>query len=119
MSYIQWQKHRLVVLLSSAAVLFVLGGFIWAYLTLRHVVLTGGTLLILHFNSIDGITNIGGLNKIVFIGVFGLLVTVMNFFIALEFDTRDRFFGKFIASATLVFGILLFIAFTAIMNANV
>jgi hypothetical protein len=42
----------------------------------------------------------------------------MNFFIALEFDARDRFLGKFTAVMTLVFATLLFIAFAAIINVN-
>lgn len=108
-------KYKLVSTLSLVSVLFILGGFAWAYFTLRAI---GGGPFILHFNDIEGITSVGGLGTIVFAGVFGIIAVIMNFFIALEFEERDRFLGKFLAVMTLLFGILLFIAFVAILSVN-
>ena len=108
-------QSRVVAALSFVSVAFVLGGFVWAYTSLST---SGAGPFILHFNDMDGITSVGGLGVIVFMGVFGLAATVMNFFIALEFEVRDRFLGKIMAAATLVFSVLLFIAFAAILNVN-
>jgi hypothetical protein len=108
-------EHWIVSALCGVALLFVLGGFFWTYFSLRA---TGGPF-ILHFNDIGGITSVGGLGSLVFMGVFGVIVVLMNFAIALEFDSKDKFFGKFLAATTLVFAVLLFIAFIAILSVNV
>jgi hypothetical protein len=116
----KFSEHRLVTALSMIALALILGGFVWAFLELRIVAASSaGTSLILHFNDIDGITSVGGLGTIWFMGAFGVLVAIMNFFVALEFDARDQFLGKFLASLTLVFAVLLFIAFAAIISVNV
>lgn len=111
-----FKDHRAVAALCFGAFAFVLLGFISALVTL------GGATqdsLILHFDNAGGITNIGSIGTLIFMGCLGLLVVVMNFIIALGFDGRDRFLGKWLAAMTLVFAVLLFIAFTAILNANV
>jgi hypothetical protein len=108
-------RHKLVGGLSLAAVLFSAGGFLWAYFALRGV---RTTPLILHFNDISGITSIGGISNLIFVGIFGLVITIMNVPIAIELDARDRFLGKLAAVSTLIFAILLFIAFSAIINVN-
>lgn len=105
----------------GAAAAFTFGGFIWAFFALC----TAGTdFLILHFDDLNGITSIGQIGFIVFMGIFGLLIIGMNFAIAREFSSRGdtirgRFFSRFLAAMTLVFGVLLFIAFAAIINVNV
>lgn len=111
-------NENFIIISCSAAIAFVLGGFVWAFFALR---LAGGETFILHFSDLNGITNVGGLGGIVFMGAFGLLVVLINFAIAREFAGRDRagFFGKFIATLTLLFAVLLFLAFAAIINVNV
>jgi hypothetical protein len=108
--------HRFVVGLCSLALAFVLGGLGWAYFALHQITKTP---LILHFNDLGGITSVGGFDRLVFVAIFGALISLMNGFIALEFDARGGFLGKFLAVITLFFGVLLFIAFAAIINANV
>jgi hypothetical protein len=110
------KDHRIVTGLCAGALLLVLGGSLWAFFVL-HVI--GGQSFILHFNDVDGITNVGGLGTIIFMGIFGVLVSLMNFIVALEFDSRGPFLGKFLAAMTLVFAILLFIGFASIINVNV
>lgn len=114
--------HRLITALYTIALTFVLGGCIWACAALAGI---SGNPLILHFNDLDGITQVGGLAVIIFMGIFGALVVLMNFAIALEFADRPsgsahgQFFAKFLAAITLAFAVLLFIAFAAIINVNV
>jgi len=79
---------------------------------------SGSGPFILHFNDMVGITSVGDLSVIIFMGVVGIVATVMNFFISLEFEERDPFLGKVMAGATLVFAVLLFIAFASILNVN-
>ncbi len=110
------KEHRLVAALCGIAFAVVLGGFIGSLAALRGAY---GGPLVLHFSDLGGITDIAGIQPINFIGAFGLLVVLMNFFIAVELDRRDSFLGKFLAAFTAAFGILLFIAFAAILNANV
>jgi hypothetical protein len=128
-------KQNFVAVCGAAAAAFVLAGFAWAYFALRAAAAgspTGmGTPLILHFNDVNGITSVGGLGAIVFMGLFGLLVVGMDFAIAREFEkrgeggiegavaARTRFFARFLAATTLLFAILLFISFAAIINVNV
>lgn len=108
-------KYRAVAAVSFASMAFVLGGFFWSYFS---ILASGAGPFILHFNDMDGITSVGSLGVVVFMGVFGFVVALMNFFIAMEFESRDRFLGKITAGATLIFAVLLFIAFAAILNVN-
>ena len=108
-------KYKLISILSVVSILLVLGGFFWAYALMRGL---GTGPFILHFNDMTGITGVGGLGTIVFMGIFGFVVTVMNGCIALEFESRSSFFGKFIAAITLIFATLLFIGFVAILSVN-
>jgi len=110
-----FMRHREIALMSLAAFLFSAGGTLWCYLSLRGV---ANTPLILHFDDLSGITAVGGLRALTAIGILGSLFTVINFFLAVELDLRDRFLGKLIAILTLIFAILLFLAFSAIINVN-
>jgi hypothetical protein len=109
-------SHKFVALLSLVSCLLSLGGFIWAYFALRNAASTAP--LILHFNDIRGITQVGGLGLVVFVGVFGIVVAIANTFIVFAFDERDVVFGKLIAVVTLVFSVLLFVGFASIISVN-
>jgi hypothetical protein len=110
----QIKKHKLAsgLLLTSAAV--VLAGFAWAMASLGEM----PNSLVLHFNDLRGITAVGGMGVIVFGGIFGIVVVFVNGCLALELEERNPFFGTLIAVLTLVFAILLFIAFATIISVN-
>ena len=108
-------RYRLVSLLSLASIAFVSGGFFWALAALNGV--SSGPL-ILHFNDMQGITSIGSFGNILWMGVLGVAIVVINFFIALDLEARDNVLGKIVAVLTLVMAILLFLAFTAIIKVN-
>jgi hypothetical protein len=110
----QIKKHRLVSVLIAASAVFVLGGFVWALLSLEKV----SGPLVLHFNDLAGIVAVGSINAIVFGGIFGIAVVFINGCLAVEFEARNPLFGKLIAVLTLVFAVLLFIAFAAILSVN-
>lgn len=86
----------------------------WAYSALRDV---QGPLII-HFNNFVGINQIGSLTVLLGVGAVGAVAVLINFFIALELEARDRFLGKLVVAATLLFSILLFISFAAIISVN-
>ena len=102
-------------LLSLASFAFVTGGFFWALAALQGV---NASLLILHFNDIAGITNIGSFSNIIMIGILGIIIVIIDFFVALELEERDTVLGKIIAVVTLIMAILLFLAFAAIIKVN-
>jgi hypothetical protein len=109
------KKYRLVSLLSLASLAFAAGGFFWALDAL------GGEAsgpLILHFNDMQGITSIGSFSNLLWMGVLGIAIIIINFFIALDLEARDNVLGKIVAVMTLVMAILLFLAFAAIIKVN-
>jgi len=108
-------RHRVVALLSLVSFLLSGGGFLWAYFALRGV---ANAPLILHFDDIQGITSVGSMGTLIFMGILGLSIVLMNSLIAFELDVRDRFLGKLTAVVTLIFATLLFLAFSAIINVN-
>lgn len=107
--------YRVVTAMYGASLAFVLGGFLWAFFALRGI---GTGPFIIHFDDMLGITQVGGLGPLFGMGIFGLFAVVINFFISIELEERDRFLGKIAAGATLLFAILLFVAFAAIVNVN-
>ena len=108
-------KHKEVNVTTIVSLVFVASGFIWAEVALRAI--QNGPL-ILHFDDIQGITAIGGLGRFDFIGVMGLAIVILNYLIALELDRRDAFLGKLASVVTLIFALLLFIGFAAIISVN-
>ncbi len=108
-------RHRVVAATFFASLVFAAGGYLWAWLTLRNA---GSGPLILHFDDLEGITSVGSFGALHFIGLFGIATVIVNFAIALELEERDLILGKIVAGITLLFAVLLFIAFTAIMGVN-
>lgn len=107
-------KFKIVSGVFAASLIFVVGGTLWAYSALHGV----SGPLILHFNNLAGINQIGGLSELLWIGVTAIVVVVVNFFIALELEARDWFLGKLLAAGTMLLGILTFIGFASIISVN-
>ena len=108
-------KHREVSVATLVSFALVIGGSLWAFIVLCAV--TNGPI-ILHFDDIEGVTSVGGLGTILFMGTLGFLVVLINFSIALELEQKERFLGKIVAAITLIFATLLFIGFAVIINVN-
>ncbi len=109
------KKYKGVSITSLVALAFAMGGALWAYFALHRI---GATPIILHFDDLSGITAVGGLGDLMLAGGAGIAIVIVNFFLALALEERDRFLGKLTAALTLLFAILLFIGFVAIMNVN-
>ena len=107
-------KFRLVSGLFLLSLISVAGSYLWAYLALQSV---GGPLII-HFNSESGINQTGTLVDLLWFVVTAILVVIINFFIALELEARDWFWGKLLASATLFFALLILVGFASIISVN-
>ena len=107
-------KFKVVSASFALSFLFIVGGWLWAYLAFKDI----SQPIILHFNSSDGITQVGSLADLAWVGLLGSVIMVVNFFIALILEERDWFLGKLAASATLFISILLFIGFAAIIGVN-
>lgn len=108
-------RHRVVSAMFFASFVFAAGGYAWMWFTMRSA---GAGPFILHFDDIEGITAVGGLGTLNFMGIFGMLAVLANFAIALELEEKDGFLGKFLGAATLFFSYLLFMAFVAIISVN-
>ncbi|MBI3589693.1 MAG: hypothetical protein HY093_04780 [Candidatus Liptonbacteria bacterium] len=96
------------------SLVFVLGGWLWAYLALRTISLP----LIIHFSNISGINQVGYAWDLAKVGLFGILVVMVNFLIAYELELRDKFLAKLASAFTLFLSILIFIYFAAIISVN-
>ncbi len=107
-------KFRTLSALFATSLVLVLGGTLWAYFALR-----GATSpIILHFNNLAGINQVGGASEFLLVGLGGLIVVVVNLFLAFELEERDRILGKMVTAATLLFSLLFFIGFAAIISVN-
>jgi len=109
-------KYKAVGFACLAAIAIALGGFFWAFFRLMNS--AGGVPLVLHFNDVIGITDVGSLWVIASMGILGIAVMAINFFIAIEMEERDSFLGKVVAAASVFFAVLLFISFAAILGMN-
>ena len=109
-------KHKVTSIASLLSLGLVWGGALWARVVLYSVSATSP--LITHFNDLTGITAVGTPAPLIFMGILGTVVVVMNFFIGMELEQRDVFLSRLTAALTVVFAVLLFIAFAAIINVN-
>src|SRR3989344_8313952 len=105
-------RYKIVNATFGLCALFVLGGWLWAFAALRGI----SQPLIIHFTSVSGINQIGGLRDLANIGLLGGVIILVNFYIALRIEERDRFLGKFLAAGTVFISILIFIGFAAIIG---
>jgi amino acid permease len=105
-------KFKTIGLIFLASFIVVCGGALWAYFILSAA---GGALTI-HFNDIAGINQLGRVSDLLLVGGTAAIIVVVNFFLTLEIAARDKFFAWLFTAATLVFAILIFIGFAAIIN---
>ena len=114
-------RHRSISIIFLLSFLLVVGGFFWAYGKLSGEAMVwneGAGPFILHFNLFDGITATGDFSGIVSMGVLGAVIVILNFFIGMALEERDRTLSLAFAGATLAMAILLFLSFVAILNVN-
>ena len=112
-----WQKilkYKLISTTFLVSGLLVLGAWLWAILALSGI----NQPLIFHFSSYAGINEIGNLGNFANIAVFSLLTVGLNFTLAFALVERDWFWGKLLAAGTLVYALLTFIGFAAIISVN-
>jgi len=108
------KKHKLISIFLALSLVFVAGGFLWAWFSLGRT----SSPVIVHFDDLYGITTATGRGVVVFAGIFGLAMVLVNASLAFEFEERNSLFGKLTAILTLALAILLFIAFAAILSVN-
>lgn len=111
------QKERIIVGTFIASLLFVIGGFLWAYVVLRNI----SQPLIIHFSRVGDYTNInqsGTVWHLASIAGAAIVAIGVNVAIALELRRKDFFLVSMLAAGTLVFGALIFIGFAAIISVN-
>lgn len=106
-------RYKWVGISSALAATLVLTGWIWAWVRLR----SQGSLTI-HFNDFVGINRVGSVADLHTFGLLGLIMVAADGLIALAFEERDWFLGKFTAFAGLALGVLIFIGFMVIMSIN-
>jgi len=109
------KHHRLISLFFLVSLVLVVGGFSWAIAALTAA---ASGPIILHFNDMAGITSVGGFGDLVLMGILGIVIVVIDFFIALGLAERDGVLGKVVATTTLIMAVLLFLAFAAIIKVN-
>ena len=107
-------KFKIPNLAGLLSLIFVLGGWVWAFLALRNI----SQPLILHFSGQTGIDQTGFEGDLARVGIFGLVVVAINFLIAVELEARDRFLARVTSGVTLFLGLLIFIYFVAIISVN-
>ncbi len=110
-------KTKELKILSSffgIGLVFVLAATIWSYFALKDA----RQPLILHFNNLVGITQIGGVNSLVGAGITSIVVIAVNFVVTMELIKRDRFLGWSVATSTIFLAVLIFMSFAAIIGVN-
>ncbi len=114
-------KFRPVNIAFMSAILLVFSGSLWAIVALHSL----SPSIILHWvndEDVSPITQIVLTKDIpLYLGVIGasaLLMVIVNGWLALLFEERHQFWGKFLAGVTLLFAALIFIGFVAIIAVN-
>ncbi len=107
-------KFRIPLAIFVTSLAFIIGGCAWAYVATKDI---KGPIIV-HFNNVTGIDHIGSFYDLLMIGITSVVVVLINFFLALELQDRDRFLSKIVTATTLFLSILIFITFAAIIAVN-
>ncbi|MBI4094926.1 MAG: hypothetical protein HY435_01905 [Candidatus Liptonbacteria bacterium] len=105
--------HRWRVAVFGTSALLILGGFAWAFLSLRHI----REPLIIHFSDFS-ITETGSVIDLWYVAIVALIAVGVNFFLSLEMAKRSALFEALIGWATLFLSLLIFIGFRVIISVN-
>ncbi len=108
------QKYRKLSLVFLVAACLVAAGWAWGYGALRNI----SEPLILHFNNAIGINQVGSFAELTNAALLAFLVVVLNFLLALSLAGREPGVSGLLAVLTLLFGLLIFIGFAAIISVN-
>jgi hypothetical protein len=108
-------KNKDVFVLNYVAISISLVSFFFVFFNLINLF---NRSLVVHFDDINGVTKMGNFTDIILIAVTGIIVTVLNFFISIEVEKKDKFLARIISIVSILFAVLLFIAFTAILTMN-
>ena len=92
----------------------IIGSWLWAWFTLKGI----SQSLILHYNSFAGINQSGTVAELSAVSVMAFVALVVNSSIAFELQHRNRFLALVLAVGSILFSLLIFIAFTAIIRVN-
>lgn len=107
-------KFKFINLAYLVSLFLASGGWIWSYAALGG----NGELLVIRFNNLVGISQIGSFSDLSAVGAISLIVIVINFFISRELAKNEEFLSKLLAFATVLFSALIFIGFAAIISVN-
>lgn len=105
---------KLISAIFAMSAVFVLGGTIWAYAALKNA----SGPLILHFNNLSGITQIGSVYWLVSAGITATLAVAINFVLAIQLEPRSSFLARILVGGTLFLAFLTFVSFAAIISVN-
>ena len=105
---------KLLSAIFALSLFLVSGGAIWAYFALKNI----DRPLILHFNDMVGIMQIGGVVRLIAVGVTGIIAVIVNFNLAMQLKPRNDFLARILAAWTLLISFLIFISFAAIISVN-
>ena len=105
-------KYRLNNLSLALGFTLIFGGWLWAYLKLRVIEVP----VVILYNSVEGVARAGDVREFLKVLVFGLLVILVNFFIAAELEERSRFWARLSSLFTVFLSVLIFIYFAAIIS---
>lgn len=105
---------RLVTLSHLLALALAAGGWLWAWLMLGN----SSHSLILHFNELSHVNQRGDFSDLSGFAVFALGAIIIDYFIALELESREKFLARILTVSSVGLGLLIFIGFAAIISVN-
>lgn len=105
-------RYALVALFSGSFVA-VAGGYAWASYVLGGI----AQPLIIRFSA-SGIEGRGDAGNLALFALSASVAVVFNALIALEFEKKDRYTGRFIAIMTFALSLLILMGFWAIIRVN-
>lgn len=106
--------HKITLVITVASTFLIISGIWWAYVALSDI----SQPLIIRFTNVNGITGIGRIGDLMAVGVFGIMATLINGYLAWELDDRAPVFSRAMMMGTAFLALLLFIGFAAIINVN-